>query len=47
MTTSWIEEGVLVDFCLFLSVCISGIFDGVKDSAKLSIQVSILKFILF
>ena len=33
-------------FRLNLSVCMSGLFNGVKISAKLSIQVSKLKFIL-
>ena len=26
----WVEEGLLVGFCLFISVCMSGLFDRVK-----------------
>ena len=33
-----IRGRVVKFFCLFLSVCMSGLFEGVKISAKLSIQ---------
>ena len=32
-------------FVFYLYVCMSGLFDGVKISAKLSIQASKMKFI--
>ena len=37
----WLTRGRVVGaFHLYLSVCMSGLFDGVKISAKFSIQVN-------
>ena len=42
LTNGLLEEGLLERFSLYLYVCMSGIFDRVGISVKLSIQVNVI-----